>query len=211
MIAPDDGWGLGCIGWGVDWVRGFRLRERCGLRALRAGLGCVAMLWCVGWGGNGGVAQVAEPQDAGVPEPAVRGGVVGEAPPATAGVVVGDAVVERFLREFVAASEANDADRKAAFYAEAMDRYFLKTHVTREFVYRDVLDWLSKGRRITRFRLTLLSAAGAGEERTLMVLKEAEWIKGGEKLALANRSQFVLRRIGGVWLIVSERDFRPGV
>ncbi len=173
------------------------------------------MLWCVGWGGNRGVAQVAEPRDAGVSEPAVRGGVVGEAPPATAGVVVGDVVVERFLREFVAASEANDADRKAALYAEQMDRYFLKLHVTREFVYRDVLDWLSKGRRITRFRLTLLSVAGAGagagEERTLMVLKEAEWIKGGEKLALANRSQFVLRRVKGVWLIVSERDFRPGV
>ncbi len=174
-----------------------RVWMRCGLRCLRVGYGWVVVvgIWC----GGVGVAQVV-------------GGSAAPADAVAGTAVVGDAVVERFLREFVAASEANDADRKAALYAEAMDRYFLKTHVTREFVYRDVLDWLSKGRRITRFRLTLLSAAGTGDERTLVVLKEAEWMKGEERLALANRSQFVLRRVGeGAWLIVSERDFRPGV
>lgn len=129
--------------------------------------------------------------------------------------------MDGFLREFEQASEANDANVKAALYAEVVDRYFLKTHVTREFVYRDLLDWLSRGRLITRFRLTVLSSERsgedtvqggreeAGEQRTLLVRKEAAWIAGGEKKTLSTRSQFILRRAGDGWKIVSERDYRP--
>jgi ketosteroid isomerase-like protein len=128
----------------------------------------------------------------------------------SAGVGVRDGTVERFLREFERASEANDANVKAALYADEVDRYFLRTHVTREFVYRDVLDWLSRGRLITRFRLTVLSEEGSGAERTLVVRKEASWIAGGERKDLVVRSQLVLRRMGEVWRIVGERDYKPG-
>ncbi len=121
-----------------------------------------------------------------------------------------DASVDEFLRRFERASEANDANLKAALYAEVVDRYFLKSHVTREFVYRDVLDWLSRGRLITRFRLTVLSQLGSAEERTLIVRKDAAWLAGGEKKVLSTRSQLVLRREGSAWRIVSERDYKPG-
>ena len=117
------------------------------------------------------------------------------------------ASVEQFLRRFEQASEANDADRKSELYAEVVDRYFLRTHVTREFVYNDVLDWLRAGRLITRFRLTVLSVSGTGEERTLLVRKEASWIAGSDRKELVVRSQLVLRRAGAGWLIVGERDF----
>lgn len=104
---------------------------------------------------------------------------------------------------------ANDANLKSELYAQLVDRYFLKTHVTREFVYRDLLDWLSRGRLITSFRLTVLSTEGGGDERTLLVRKEASWIDGGSMRVLTTRSQFILRKIGSEWKIVSERDYKP--
>ncbi len=131
-------------------------------------------------------------------------------PSAAVGAVARDTSVDRFLREFEVASEANDANAKAALYAEEVDRYFLRTHVTRDFVYRDVLDWLVRGRLITRFRLTVLSAEERGGERTLLVRKDASWIAGQEKRVLSTRSQLVLKRYGDGWQIVSERDYKPG-
>ncbi len=149
-----------------------------------------------------------------IPERGLAGVMRGQAgsvekPSAAFNQDTADPVAAGFLRDFVGAAEANDADRKAALYAAEVDRYFLKTHVTRDFVYRDVLDWLSKGRRISRFRMTLQSISGTGDERTLTVRKQAEWMNGGETRVLSNRSQFVLRRIGGEWKIISERDFNP--
>ena len=129
-------------------------------------------------------------------------------PSAAVGVGARDESVERFLRQFERASEANDANAKAALYAEKIDRYFLKTDVTRAFVYQDVLGWLSRGRLIQRFRLTVLSEVGAGSERTLMVRKDAAWMEGGERRELVVRSQLVLRRFGEVWRIVGERDYK---
>ncbi len=134
------------------------------------------------------------------------------------GAVVADASVDRFLRSFERAAVANDADQRSELYAESIDRYFLKTNVTREFVYRDLLDWLSRGRLITGFRLTVLSSEGGGgqtgaqgnlQDRTLVVRKEASWIDGGSMRVLVTRSQFILRRIGSDWKIVSERDYKP--
>ncbi len=168
---------------------------------LRASLACSGCLLAVAALVPGrGFAGVGTGQAGSVEKPSAALG---------ADQVSGDPVATRFLRDFVDAAEANDADRKAALYAGEVDRYFLKAHVTREFVYRDVLDWLSKGRRISRFRMTLQSVSGTGDERTLVVQKQAEWMNGAEARVLANRSQFVLRRIGGEWKIVSERDFNP--
>ncbi len=152
------------------------------------------MVWVLGWTGAG-VGQARAAATAGVGVPAT------------------EASVDGFLREFERASEANDADGKAALYADVVDRYFLRTHVTREFVYRDVLAWLSGGRLITRFRLTVLSARGGQgadgvEERTLEVRKEASWIAGNERRELVTRSQLVLRRVGEGWKIVGERDYK---
>lgn len=130
--------------------------------------------------------------------------------PSAYGGVSQDTSVDGFLRRFERASVGNDANVKAELYAEQMDRYFLKTHVTREFVYRDLLNWLSRGRLITSFRLTVLSNEGGDDERTLVVRKEASWIDGGAVRVLVTRSQFILRRVGGEWKIVSERDYKPG-
>jgi len=148
--------------------------------------------WC--WGGAGGGSVAAE---------------LGQKPSAYVGMSQ-DASVEGFLRKFERASIGNDANVKAELYAEQMDRYFLKTHVTREFVYRDLLDWLSRGRLITSFRLTVLSSEGDENERTLLVRKEAAWMDGGAMRTLATRSQFILRKVGSEWKIVSERDYKPG-
>ena len=146
--------------------------------------------WC--WGGCGSLT-----------------GGPGQKPSAYVGVSQ-DASVEGFLRKFERASVANDANVKAELYAEQMDRYFLKTHVTREFVYRDLLDWLSQGRLITSFRMTVLSSEGDENERTLLVRKEASWIDKGAMRTLVTRSQFILRKVASDWKIVSERDYKPG-
>ena len=149
---------------------------------------------------------------AGMGTAAAQSRAAGSKPSAAVGAGARDESVERFLRQFERASEANDANAKAALYAEKVDRYFLRTDVTREFVYRDVLGWLSRGRLIQRFRLTVLSeegaGSGAGTERTLMVRKEASWTEGGERRELVVRSQLVLRRFGEGWRIVVERDFK---
>ena len=129
--------------------------------------------------------------------------------PSAYGEVSEDASADRLLRQFEKASVADDANLKSELYAQLVDRYFLKTHVTREFVYRDLLDWLSRGRLITSFRLTVLSTEGRGDERTLLVRKEASWIDGGSMRVLTTRSQFILRKIGSEWKIVSERDYKP--
>ncbi len=168
--------------------------------------------WVVGWVLTAGLlawgqsgpskpsAAVAEPGARPVPGAAVGRG---------AGTGAREPSVEAFLREFERASELNDANVKAALYGEVVDRYFLRTHVTREFVYRDVLDWLSRGRLITRFRLTVLGEDGEGDQRTLLVRKDAEWLEGGAKREFMGRSQLVLRRVGGAWRIVGERDYKP--
>lgn len=166
----------------------------------RLGVGWLLMAGLPAWGQSGG----AKPSAA-VAEPGARS-VAGAAGGRVA--VTRDASVEAFLREFERASELNDANVKSALYAEAVDRYFLRTHVTREFVYKDVLDWLSRGRLITRFRLTVLGEEGGGDERTLLVRKDAEWLEGGAKREFMGRSQLVLRRVSGVWRIVGERDYK---
>ena len=183
-----------------------------------------ALALCVLLAGGGGWGQQGKPSAAvpASPGPGLAGSASGQggaaattsraarSAEAPGGGVVREASVGRFLREFERASEANDANVKAALYAERVDRYFLKTDVTREFVYRDVLDWLSRGRLITRFRLTVLGEEGSGEERRLLVRKQASWIAGSERKELVTRSQLVLRRVGEGWRIVGERDYKPG-
>lgn len=179
--------------------------ELSGLRRLAPSGGVVGGVVLVGWLCAVTCAVGLRAEDlrrAGGPGPVQKPSAYGEA--------TRDESVDGFLRRFERASVGNDATVKADLYAEQMDRYFLKTHVTREFVYRDLLDWLSRGRLITSFRLTVLSDAGTGGgERTLVVRKEASWMDGGAMRVLVTRSQFILRRFGGEWKIVSERDYKP--
>lgn len=128
----------------------------------------------------------------------------------TPGAVTDDQEIRLALRRWQEALLSNDAKQIAPSYAEEVDRYFLRTHVDREFVYRYMAKQEDRGSWLLAYDLRDVQVEHAGADLA-EVRFAAEFTVStgkGERSGSA-RTELKMRREDGDWKIYSERDFRP--
>ena len=125
--------------------------------------------------------------------------------------VAADAALGDRLEQWAASMRSTNPVQQASFYAGHLDRYFLKTDVSHDFVLRDKEEFLRRGKRVERFDLQDVAL----EEQTDFAAKirlvkhyvvlAARAGPASEKLV---RSELNLRKVDGAWEITGERDFK---
>lgn len=113
------------------------------------------------------------------------------------------------VQDWASAMGSNDAAKQAAFYADSLDRYFLRHNVSRESVLADKqasIDRRQDGWSVTMERVKVLQKNGAATA-TIQLIKHFVVRKEGK---LTSQwfvpSQLQLKRVDGRWQITSERD-----
>ena len=107
--------------------------------------------------------------------------------------------------------KSTDAAQQASFYAGHLDRYFLKTDVSHDFVLRDKAEFLRRGKRVELFDLENVAVTDQTSSAARIRLVKHYVVQAGpsqqpsEKLV---RSELSLRKIDGLWEITGERDFK---
>lgn len=119
--------------------------------------------------------------------------------------------VEHFLTNWSSAEADAGARQIGYFYAEDVNRYFLRRNVTRDYVVADHQAYLDRGRRarffhVTNLRFDTLSANAA----SLSVVKTWDEVSRDETSATqkSTRSRLWLQRFPEGWKIVGEQDLR---
>ncbi len=112
------------------------------------------------------------------------------------------------LRQWTQAMLSNDPNREAACYAPELDRYFLRSGVTQDFVRQYLTAFHNGGSTFTAFNISDIQARpepdGSAEVR---FNKEVELATPSGPKHQALHSTLHLKRINGAWKITSERDF----
>lgn len=105
---------------------------------------------------------------------------------------------------------STDAAAQTSFYADHLDRYFLRTGVNRAFVLRDKQDFLRRGMRVRRFQLEDVEIQDETSASARVRLVKHYVVDRPEPGASGERSvhsELQLKKFGGAWKIVAERDF----
>lgn len=154
------------------------------------------------------------PVGLGAPSPAsVRSVPLPRAPASVAEAlsVSSDAALGDRLEQWAASMRSTDATQQASFYAGHLDRYFLKTDVSHDFVLRDKADFLRRGKRVELFDLENVAIKDQTDSAARIRLVKHYVVLAGragpasEKMV---RSELNLRKIDGTWEITGERDFK---
>lgn len=125
--------------------------------------------------------------------------------------VPNDAALGDRLEQWAASMRSTDATQQASFYAGHLDRYFLKTDVSHDFVLRDKEDFLRRGKRVELFDLENVAVKDRTDSAARIRLVKHYVVLAGragpasEKMV---RSELSLRKIDGTWEITGERDFK---
>ncbi|HEY0163413.1 MAG TPA: hypothetical protein VGB69_12095 [Edaphobacter sp.] len=112
------------------------------------------------------------------------------------------------VKDWEAAMQSTDAAKQAAFYADPVDRYFLRHDVSRQSILEDKQASISK--REGDWALAMERVAVRQQEGAASVhLVKHFSVRQNGKLASQwfIPSQLLLKRTDGRWQIVSERDF----
>ena len=117
--------------------------------------------------------------------------------------------VNAALGQWTQAMLSNDPDREAASYAPHLDRYFLQSDVSRDFVRHYLTQVRDGGTTFTQYDisnlLTIPEPDGSVQAR---FNKEATFATPTGPKHQTTHSVLTLRPIDGTWKITSERDFR---
>ncbi len=122
-----------------------------------------------------------------------------------------DAALGDRLEQWAASMRSTDATQQASFYAGHLDRYFLKTDVSHDFVLRDKAEFLRRGKRVEQFDLENVAVKDRTDSAARIrlvkhyVVLASRTGPASEKLV---RSELSLRKIDGAWEITGERDFK---
>lgn len=115
------------------------------------------------------------------------------------------------LDEWAASMRSTDAAVQASFYANHLDRYFLKTDVNHIFVLRDKQDFLRRGNRVDLFRVEDVQVKDRTDSSARLRLLKHYVMHAGQAAPAVERivrSELSFRKIDGKWEITEERDFR---
>lgn len=115
------------------------------------------------------------------------------------------------LEQWAASMRSTDAAQQASFYAGHLDRYFLKTDVSHDFVLRDKADFLRRGKRVESFDLENVAVADRTDSAARIRLVKHYVVlasRAGPASEKMVRSELSLRKIDGTWEITGERDFK---
>jgi hypothetical protein len=115
------------------------------------------------------------------------------------------------LDQWAASMRSTDAAAQASFYANHLDRYFLRTDVDQAFVLRDKQDFLRRGNRVDRFEAEDVQMQDSTDSSARLRLLKHYVVRTGPNAAPVERqvrSELSLRKIDGEWQITEERDFR---
>ncbi len=118
--------------------------------------------------------------------------------------------IRETLHRWAQSMTLNDPRAEAAEYAPRMDRYFLRTNVSRDFVEADKAAYLRKGNRTASFEVKDLEIENQTDTTAnVRLVKDVTWSQSttGATHKLI-RSQLWLRRTEDGWKITGERDFR---
>ncbi len=127
------------------------------------------------------------------------------------GQVSSPAALGNRLEQWAASMRSTDATQQASFYAGHLDRYFLKTDVSHDFVLRDKADFLRRGKRVERFDLEDVAVQDQTDSAARIRLVKHYVVQAGPAQPAAERlvrSELSLRKIDGTWEITGERDFK---
>jgi ketosteroid isomerase-like protein len=115
------------------------------------------------------------------------------------------------LSSWASAQAQNDAAKTADFYAEQVDRYFLKREVTREFVQADRQAFLDGGKRIQDYSIGELRFETNSRTTATVVLTKS-WaildLGGTAATQSSTRSRLWLKRTAEGWKINGEQDLK---
>ncbi len=138
------------------------------------------------------------PPEAGSPAPIVRGQPA--ANPQEISTVLG---------QWTQAMLSNDPNREAACYAPQLDRYFLRSGVTQDYVRQYLLAFHARGSTFTQFGLSnLLTSPQPDGSVEVSFNKDVALATPTGPKHESTHSRLRLKRIDDAWRITSERDFR---
>lgn len=106
---------------------------------------------------------------------------------------------------------SNNAEAQASFYAEAVDRYFLRRNVTREYVRSDKQAFLNAGRRLQSFTIANISVQITSSGAAVVSLTKSWMVLDPTRTAAkarSTRSRLWLKPIAGSWKISGEQDLK---
>lgn len=150
---------------------------------------------------SGQMGAQAQPTPAAAPAPK-------EIPQATAKIPGADEDPKAVVQDWEAAMESNDAANQAAFYADPMDRYFLRSNVSREQVKADKQSSIEKRKDGWALKMEQVKVTRSGSNSAKVRLIKHFTVR--EKGKLASEwfvpSALQLIRRNGKWQITSERD-----
>ncbi len=115
------------------------------------------------------------------------------------------------LDQWAASMRSTDPAAQASFYANHLDRYFLRTDVNHAFVLRDKQDFLRRGNRVDRFQVEDVQMQDRTDTSGRLRLLKHYVVRAGPNAPAVERlvrSELSLRKIDGEWEITEERDFR---
>jgi len=120
------------------------------------------------------------------------------------------AALTRALENWAKANESNDPTLLANCYAEQVDRFFLRTNVTNTFVHDYWDTWFKEhDSRVTMFKIK--DATFENKATATVTLRLDEEVVTTSSRGAVERlipAQLSLKKIGGEWMITSERDFK---
>lgn len=115
------------------------------------------------------------------------------------------------LDEWAASMRSTDPAAQASFYADHLDRYFLKTDVNHAFVLRDKQDFLRRGNRVDQFQVEDIRTEDRTDSSARLRLLKHYVVRAGPNAPTVERSvrsELSWRKVDGKWEITEERDFR---
>lgn len=174
----------------------------------RAQLGQQASHWRAGWSGIPGSEADAgpTPEQRAAEEQAAREAAAADAEKAVEAAKLAEPDPKKWLENWADALRGQDAGTQAAFYADTVDKYFLKKDVSRADVM--VARQASLEKRTGSWTLRLDNVVVAEQTDTTARILLVKYIAtNGPAGAVEERlpTQIKLKRIEGQWRIVSEQ------
>jgi hypothetical protein len=120
-----------------------------------------------------------------------------------------EAKVQGTLSGWANAIKANDSATELGYYGEALDRYFLRRSVSKDFVAQDKQQFYRAGKRFIDYRIDQVAINQASPESVTVSLVKHWQISSGAVIENGEtRSRLWLTREQADWKITGEQDLR---
>ena len=122
-----------------------------------------------------------------------------------------EADITRTLGSWAQAFVNNDPAAEASFYAPAVDRYFLRRNVSRDYVLKDKQSYRDRGNRIQHFTVTGLDFQFQSPASAVVTFTKSWSVTGPQQTGYphSTRSRVWMTRLPEGWRITGEQDLRP--